>query len=228
MAAAGYAAGEPDGAAARVEWVLRPIRKTINAGPFMWVHQYTRCPYCYKKDGEGEWIIKESRGSDAFKTVECCDCNEKPWEDVPSHCVDSVTRDEVMIGSDMAMVADFEVDDFGVVTGCQGLPAEWTRENIVGQAFHGERHGLSFYSTAPHCRENSLRDGSAKTMAQWVEHYSEDQNAWADDFYDAWERMLSTGTPELKDGPDVLGIDRTECGSTTGRGRTMKCTIKQP
>eukprot|EP00971_Amphidinium_carterae_P335514 6471413-Amphidinium_carterae.1 len=51
-----------------------------------------------------------------------------------------LTKDETMIGTDMAMIYEFNSDpDTGFVSGCSGLDeAFWRRDNIVYQAVHGK------------------------------------------------------------------------------------------
>jgi hypothetical protein len=217
------AAGGPNGENAKVTWVVRPVKKSISAGPYIWFHRYTRCPDCYRDDA-GNWVNADQRGSKAFKSVDCCVCHTLPENEVPKECVQDVTRDEVMIPTDISMMYSFDVDEYGVPTGCPNFPDQWNRKNLIEQASGIKGHKLDFHHTEPKCKKNGLRDEKGgKTMAQWVVHYADNQNDWANDFYDAWEKMLSNGSPDLELGPDVLGIERATCTGTDRK--TIKCQV---
>eukprot|EP00403_Amphidinium_massartii_P007978 CAMPEP_0178416952 /NCGR_PEP_ID=MMETSP0689_2-20121128/24328_1 /TAXON_ID=160604 /ORGANISM="Amphidinium massartii, Strain CS-259" /LENGTH=646 /DNA_ID=CAMNT_0020038311 /DNA_START=57 /DNA_END=1997 /DNA_ORIENTATION=- len=230
------AAGGPGGAMANNGWFLRPIRKTVSAGPYQWFHYYIRCPDCYK-DSAGNWVNDEKRGTADFQDVKCCACHEQSPEEVDPVCWApdmKLTKDETMIGTDMAMIYEFDSDpETGFVSGCPGLdPVSWQKDNIVHQAINGGmsvemEKRINFYNTEPNCPKNSLKDegANAKTMSELVEYYADHQNEWADDFNTAWEKMLSNGYSdgELRTSQaDVLGIGHTFCDYEK---RKMTCTL---
>jgi len=237
--------GGPNGALASTAWVVRPIRKTVSAGPYLWFHSYTRCPYCYRA-ADGTWVNEETEGDDDFRSTECCVCHEREASDVPDGCIANISKDETMTAVDMAMIQKFDVNEYGVPSGCPGFPSSWNRDNIVEQATEDDRGAryrrdrrsnggeIDFYQTRPECPDN--REYTARfvdqngilinTMAGWVRYYADNQDAWANDFYEALEKMLNNGYAmgSLVDGPDVLGIERSTCPGNDRR--TRKC-VKQ-
>jgi len=229
------AAGSPGGGPALNGWYVRPIRKSVSAGPYQWFHYYIRCPDCYK-DANGQWVNEEKRGTAAYQDPSCCACHEQTQAEVDPVCWApdmKLTKDETMIGTDMAMIYEFDSDPAtGFVSGCPGLdPTFWRRDNIVYQAINGKtgnpEENVNFYDTEPLCPKNSLKDNTpgAKTMSELVEYYADHQNEWADDFHDAWEKMLSNGySPgDLRHSQaDVLGLGRTHCRLVK---RKMTCTL---
>lgn len=218
-----FATGGPGGAPATTSWAVRPIRKTVSAGPYLWFHLYKRCPSCYK-DKKGAWVNVETEGSEKFRSTQCCSCHSQKAHQVADGCLADVARDETMLPADMAMVADFDVDQYGVPGGCPDFPSEWKRDNIVKQYTTSANYRLDFYKTVPNCPENTVRDGAGqKSMSEYVHMYADDQNKWVEDFYSALEKMLSNGYGNtLTDGPDVLGIERATCPGNKRRTDTCK------
>lgn len=224
-------AGGPNHEPAQTGWFVRPIRKTVSAGPYEWFHYYNRCPLCYK-DSDDNWISDEARGNADYKTTDCCKCNEQAPEEVDPKCWgpdQRVTKDEVMLPSDMALYVDFDVDpETGFPSGCPGMaPAtSWNVANVVDRAKNGRTDGnrfVDFYATEPLCPVTQLNDGpNTWKMGKLVERYADDQDKWVADFYDAWEKMLSNGNTNLVDGPDVLGVGRAVCEM---RVRKMTCSL---
>jgi len=220
--------GGPGGAPAQTYWAVRPIRKSVSGGPYMWFHMYRRCPACYH-DESNSWVNVETEGSAVFRSTACCECNSQQEDQVAEGCVEDVAKDEIMMPVDMAMLVQFNRDDYGVPYGCKGFPSNWNRSNIVEQATGQQRHNLDFYKTVPDCAENTVTDfadrhnPNALSMADWVHIYAEDQNRWADDFYTVLEKMLSNGYGDsLQDGPDVLGIERATCPGSKRRTKTCQ------
>jgi len=223
-------AGGPNGRPAKTGWFVRPIRKSVSGGPYEWFHWYNRCPLCYKRRGGG-WVSDEPRGDESYQSNKCCECNEQEPEDVDPACWTEdtkVTKDECMLPTDMAMYISFDSDPkTGFPSGCPGMspPESWNHDNIVNVAKNGWQAGVpvEFYSTEPLCPKTQLNDGKGtKSMSELVEEYADNQNGWAKDFYDAWEKMLSNGYAELTPGPDVLGIGRANCRMLK---RKMTCTL---
>ena len=163
---------------------------------------------------QGNWVNMEKQEA-RYGTVECCKCNEQSVDDpeFDDRCLKDVTRDETMIPVDMAVAYQFDVDEFGIPSGCPGFPAGWTRDNLIEQAREVADHGISFYRTEPQCAPNDMRDDEGgQTMRELVEFYADDLNAWVADFHAAWVKMLSNGYPDgLTPGPDVLGVGRLSC-----------------
>jgi hypothetical protein len=220
------APGGANGSLATSTWVVRPFRRAKSGGPYIWFNKYRRCPACYKDD-KGNWVNKELRGSKQYKSAECCVCHEKPESEIPDECIQAHTRDETMLPTDVALISKFDVDEHGVPGGCPGFPGSWNRKNILEQATGAASHGIKFQNTEPRCHDNDLRDSpDSMSMADQVRDYATDQNKWARDFHDAYEKMLSTGSPGLRLGPDVLGVGRADCPLTGHHRAGVPCSLR--
>mmetsp|Transcript_72286 Transcript_72286/g.156956 ORF Transcript_72286/g.156956 Transcript_72286/m.156956 type:complete len:575 (+) Transcript_72286:62-1786(+) len=179
--------GGPQGSEAPTGWYVRPLRKSVSGGPYLWFHYYLRCPECRGRKNV------ETEGDGFFKSDFCCQqCDTMKVKTIHPGCYRKIAKDETALNSDLGLYLLFETGKGGIPLGCKGLSTKkqkWTAHNIMNG-----RKGLDFYKAEPRCNKQKLGDGKGTLkMYQLVERYSENQEAWMDDFIPALQKMLANG-----------------------------------
>lgn len=217
--------GKPGRELAETGWWVRPLREYQTGGPFLWFHYYHRCPACYKDDA-GSWVSVEMRGDLKFQSAECCACNEQTEAEVDSECYIKVAQDETAVSSDLGLYYKFEVGADGIPMNCPGIPVEsWNAERLADVSlddYSSLNGGINTWDNEPQCPPNSAKEeGDDKSLSDYVELYATNQNAWANDFFAAFQKMLHTGYAEgeLVEGPQVFGIGKATCGQIKLKGK---------
>lgn len=184
----------------RTGYKLHSGKERKGGGHYQWFHQYERCVTC--QDGVNIdrhatlWKDKETGENLGNKCCDLCakatdvsgyayndgtggkyhyDIEGLTWSEKKDFtdlgCLRNLSVHEVMLTVDFSLMWGVDVDPvYGTPSGCTGLfSPEWIQ-----------------------CPRNDVvNNDDGMTMADIVEEYADNQDKWANDFVDAWHKMLA-------------------------------------
>jgi len=208
--------GNAFGEKPKTQWVAHTRMTSVNGGPVFWIHKNHVCPPCSLEDD-----LKVMKMYD-WET-ECCHNKPegsycRPDRDSPDMEDDNLNHgcermrfivgaDEIAINAEMGLYKQFEVDDDGIIYGCQGLEIF----NItMGQSDEGKYAVWSvppggWGPYEPECPKQTLEHpaGSGEPLYTIFEEFAAKQENFVRDFFLALEKMSANGYPEgLTNAPD--------------------------
>jgi len=208
--------GNAFGEKPKTQWVAHTRMTSVNGGPVFWIHKNHVCPPCSLEDD-----LKVMKMYD-WET-ECCHNKPegsycRPDRDSPDMEDDNLNHgcermrfivgaDEIAINAEMGLYKQFEVDDDGIIYGCQGLEIF----NItMGQSDEGKYAVWSvppggWGPYEPECPKQTIEHpaGSGEPLYTIFEEFAAKQENFVRDFFLALEKMSANGYPEgLTNAPD--------------------------
>jgi len=145
-------------------------------------------------------------------------------------------REATMLSTDMGLYLDFDVQEDGKPTGCNGL-GRFTEEYLDLQEASPQRNGYSEINGSwqshigytpdgvpkwgQECPLNEWKEDGGSKLHELVEMYADDETEWIKDFFGAMEKMLANGYPgtltngeeagDLVDSEDHWKVNEVTC-----------------
>jgi len=178
--------GDEYGNANRFGYRVRSERKTSTFGPWTWAlftHGCSRA-ICDSIKENGDYTMNSCchyldscEGDKCSQNTKIFDCKDN----VGTGCDQTFFQSISMISPDMGLHMKFDVDEDGRPVNCSGLDRQVWLEN------------KQIFSNFVTCERNDIPAADEMSMADVVEMYAADNNAWIQDFVPVYNKMLENG-----------------------------------
>ena len=166
-----------------------PWANSTHPGHVFWHLRYKRIPHCPKK-GEEKSEDKEFWKDDYDP---CCK-GQKSLQDCERWVQNRIRH----ISTDVGLYLGWDIDENGLPKGCKAFLNKKTKQPLTEEEFRN-----SDYLGINGCEKQSFPTETGQSLYQLVEHFADNQEDWIDTFFQAFDKLQTTGSNlnELTQGP---------------------------
>ena len=168
-----------------------PWANSTHPGHLFWHLRYKRIPHCPNpKEGEEKSEDREFWKDDYDP---CCE-GQKSMKDCERWVQNRIRH----ISTDVGLYLGWDIDENGLPTGCKAFLNNKTKKPLTEVEFRN-----SDYLGINGCEKQSFPTEIGQPLYQLVEHFAANQEDWIDTFFQAFDKLQTTGSylNELTQGP---------------------------